>query len=241
MTPPIKNKKVKRKYPSLVKKSGQQASLPARSFIRRKMNQAYRSLSWPSFSTASMDTETFMQNFPQTVSPGDKKEGSTTRDLLGRLKEKEFFKLEKEAMLKTSDCFPPPTFSSLYSSPLESQKAKSLHAFKQKLAQMCEENNYTFAIRRSRQDTLYIQFTAMNSVLASVEKIRAELVILAELLQQVLVHSSISIPPKQMQPNWKEWNLTLSAPPALLNQLESLLQTEGFVKNSEFVTTCLMQ
>ena len=107
--------------------------------------------------------------------------------------------------------------------PISSSHAQQLPAFKQKLQQLCDDNSYTFNIKRPQANQLLIQFTALDTVLATGEKIRQELIELTERLQTLVSDCGLTMKPNQFKPNWKQWTLTLQAEPPLLDQIANLL------------------
>ena len=63
----------------------------------------------------------------------------------------------------------------------------------------------------------------MDTVLATGEKIRQELIELTERLQTLVSDCGLTMKPNQFKPNWKQWTLTLQAEPPLLDQIANLL------------------
>ena len=80
---------------------------------------------------------------------------------------------------------------------------------KQKLNHLCTKLGYTFIITRSQRQSLDIQFTAIDSVIASEATIRKELSILAQLFQRSLESVGITLKPAEFKAEWKNWKLKI--------------------------------
>ena len=100
-------------------------------------------------------------------------------------------------------------------------------AFQKKLQELCEEKNYTFLSKRPEAKSLVIQFTATDSVLATTEEIKTELISTIKLLQTQIATLGITAKQYQVKPNWKEWSLTITGETAILDKIAALLQTAG--------------
>ncbi len=102
---------------------------------------------------------------------------------------------------------------------------ETVSSFKQKLINLCEDDDYTFELKRPSSQQLLIQFTSKDDVLASVEEIKTELIALVKLFQQAVI--SLGIKTLKVKPNWEHWTLTLTADTASLDKAAELLAEAG--------------
>jgi len=109
------------------------------------------------------------------------------------------------------------------------KETETIIAFKQKLTALMkhEDGSFAFQIKRTKYNCLQLQFIAADTILMTIDDIRKELIELTKLLKQAMLSLDVKAEQFKVEPNWKNWTLTITAEPNVLHQIGTLLHHAG--------------